>query len=79
MIIGEFSLVPTVLEVEIYFNQKGFEFSDAKLFFEIYESHDWKGSKGSQVKNWRAKALEWMWQKQKESSYQRSKSKLDIV
>ncbi|HXH99318.1 MAG TPA: hypothetical protein VNI52_03550 [Sphingobacteriaceae bacterium] len=67
---------PSFIQIAIYFDQKGFEANDAEEFFKEYDDRSWKGLKGIPVKNWRAKALDWMWQKQKASGYLRSRSKL---
>ncbi len=67
---------PTILEVQIYFNQKGFEKEDAEAFFTDLKKRKWLNSKGKPIKNWRAKATERMWLKQKDNSYLRSKAKL---
>ena len=70
------SAKPSISQITIYFDQKGFEAKEVEDFFNEYNSRNWKGSKGIPVKNWRAKALDWMWQKQKTNPYLRSKAKL---
>ncbi|MGB4398910.1 MAG: hypothetical protein WBJ10_06035 [Daejeonella sp.] len=69
---------PTIHQATIYFIQKGFEAIDAEQFFREYSNRNWKGSKGIPVKNWRAKALDWMWQRQRICPYLRTKAKLFI-
>lgn len=71
--------IPSFLEVEIFFDQKGFKAKDAIAFFDDYSERNWKGRRGVLVKNWRAKALDWMWQRQRTRPYLRSKSKLMIL
>lgn len=70
--------IPTLIQVTIFFDQKGFGDQDAEAFFNEYSDRSWKGKKGILVKNWRAKALDWMWRRQKKWAYLRSKSKLMI-
>jgi hypothetical protein len=65
---------PNLREIEIYFIQKGFEREDAKSFFTEFEKENWQNSKGKPLLNWRAKANERMWQKQRNNSYLRSKA-----
>lgn len=67
---------PSIHQTTIYFNQKGFESKDAEEFFKEYETRNWTGSKGIAVKSWRAKALDWMWQRQRTHPYLRSKARL---
>lgn len=70
------SVTPLFVQVKIYFDQKGFEIEEAQQFFNEYSERDWKGKRGVPVKSWRAKALDWMWQKQKGKPYLRSRAKL---
>lgn len=70
--------IPTLIQVTIFFDQKGFGCKEAETFFNEYSIRDWKGKRGILVKNWRAKALDWMWKRQKNLAYLRSKSKLMI-
>ncbi len=67
---------PTILEVQIYFDQKGFEKEDALAFFTYFKKRKWLNLKGKPIKNWRAKATERMWLKQRDNPYLRSKAKL---
>ena len=67
---------PSIREATIYFIQKGFEANDAEQFYSEYSERNWTGSKSVPVKNWRAKALDWMWQRQRLRPYLRSKAKL---
>jgi len=71
--------VPTLIQVYIFFDQKGFGSKEAEAFFNEYSIRNWKGRRGIMVKNWRAKALDWMWKRQKNLAYLRSKSKLIIL
>lgn len=71
--------IPTLFEVIVFFDQKGFEVKFAENFFYEYSKRNWKGKRGVQVKNWRAKALDWMWQRQRTRPYLYSKSKLMIL
>lgn len=68
--------IPTLTEVQIYFNQKGFEKKDAEEFFNYFKKKKWLTLKGKPIKNWRVKATERMWLKQKDNPYLRSKAKL---
>lgn len=72
------NLIPSFLQINIFFDQKGFELQYAKAFFDEYNSREWKGRRGIIVKNWRAKALDWMWRLQKDRPYLRTKAKLLI-
>ncbi|MBU1372643.1 MAG: hypothetical protein KKG25_08305 [Bacteroidetes bacterium] len=67
---------PTMKEVIIYFNQKGFENEDTELFFKEFNKKNWQNSKGRPLNNWRAKANDRMWKKQKNNPYLRSKGTL---
>lgn len=67
---------PSIHQATIYFIQKGFEVKDAEQFYKEYSIRNWTGSKGIPVKNWRAKALDWMWQRQRTRPYLRTKAKL---
>ncbi|HTN19782.1 MAG TPA: hypothetical protein VL125_04870 [Pelobium sp.] len=64
------------MEVQIYFIQKGFEKEDAETFFKEFKKRQWLNKKGKSLMNWRAKASERMWVKQKDNPYLRSKAKL---
>ena len=68
--------IPTFIEVQIYFNQKGFEMEDAEEFFKEFKKRKFLNKKSEPIKNWRAKASERMWLKQKYNPYLRSKAKL---
>jgi len=46
---------PTLLDVETYFTENGFDKQLAKRAFDYYDVANWKDSKGNQVKNWRQK------------------------
>jgi mannosyltransferase OCH1-like enzyme len=61
--------------VQIYFDQKGFSEAEAHRFFDHYDQRSWTTKTGAAVKNWKAAALEWIWQVLQSSSYQRGKSK----
>lgn len=68
--------IPTLIEVQIYFSQKGFEKEDAEKFFHEFKKRKWLNLKGKPIQNWRARASEQMWLKQKDNPYLRSKAKL---
>lgn len=68
--------IPSLSEALIFFDQKGFGVKDSKAFFTEYSERNWRGKKGISVKNWRAKALDWMWQRQKIHPYLRTRVKL---
>ena len=72
------NLIPTPSQVQIYFDQKGFNEEEANRFYQFFDLSKWVGKKGAPIKNWRTKALEWMWQIQKNHPYQRSKAKMII-
>lgn len=72
------SHIPSFLEITIFFDQKGFELKYAQTFFDEYSGRKWTGRRGIPVKNWRAKALDWMWRLQKNRPYLRTKVKLMI-
>lgn len=59
------SFKPTIKEVIIYFDQKGFEELEAVLFHKEFEKKKWLNSRGKFFKNWSAKANERMWQNRK--------------
>lgn len=46
---------PTILEVQTYFIENGFNKELAKRAFDYYDVANWKDSKGNQVKNWKQK------------------------
>lgn len=54
--------LPTVYEVEKYFNENGYTIESARKFFKYYETSRgekgrvWKDSSGKTVKNWKQKA-----------------------
>jgi hypothetical protein len=48
---------PTIDEVVDYFKERGYSESAAQKFYDYYSSAEWKDSKGSQVKNWKQKAV----------------------
>lgn len=54
--------IPTLIEVEKYFNQNGYTIESARKFFKYYETSRgekgrvWKDSSGKTVKNWKQKA-----------------------
>jgi hypothetical protein len=70
------SSIPSLSQITIFFDQKGFELKDAEAFFTEYSARQWRGRRGVMVKNWRAKALDWMWRLQKDRPYLRTKQKL---
>jgi len=70
--------IPSFLEITIFFDQKGFELKYAEIFFDEYSGRKWTGRRGIAVKNWRAKALDWMWRLQKDRPYLRTKAKLMV-
>ncbi|MET4082981.1 hypothetical protein ABIB40_002948 [Pedobacter sp. UYP30] len=67
---------PSFFQINIFFDQKGFDLKDAKAFYDEYSGRGWRGRRGITVKNWRAKALDWMWRLQKDRPYLRAKEKL---
>ena len=69
-------LIPTPFQVDIYFDQKGFYEAEANSFYIFYNSRNWVGKKSFLIMKWRVKALEWMWNLQKNHPYQRSKGKI---
>lgn len=73
---NQIAISPTLREVKIYFGQKGFEEEDAESFFKEFQKKNWQNSKGKPLMNWRAKACERMWRKQKDNPYLRSKQTL---
>lgn len=48
---------PSLLEVEIFFKEKGFGIDIAKKAFEYYATGDWKDSRGNKVINWKQKMI----------------------
>jgi hypothetical protein len=51
------SLSPTIDEVVLFFQSKGYKVDAAKKFWSYYDSADWKDSNGKLVKNWKQKAI----------------------
>ena len=47
--------------VLIFFDQAGFTESEARQFFQHYESSNWCSPKGTPIKSWKTKAQEWIW------------------
>ena len=72
------NFIPTHSQVRIYFDQKGFNEAEANSFYDFFDLSKWVGKKGAPIKNWRTKALEWMWKLQENHPYQRSKAKMII-
>ncbi|SEN04654.1 hypothetical protein SAMN05192574_102287 [Mucilaginibacter gossypiicola] len=55
--------VPPAREhVLVFFDQAGFEETEAYSFFYHYEELQWKGLKGGLIRNWKTKANEWIWE-----------------
>ena len=50
-------IAPTLLEVETYFQEKGYSKDSANSMFNYYDCANWKDSKGNSVKSWKQKAL----------------------
>ena len=48
---------PIILEVEQYFEEKGYKKESANRFFDFYSCNNWKDSNGKQVMNWKQKAI----------------------
>jgi hypothetical protein len=64
---------PTLLEVQTYFTENGFNKELAKRAFDYYDVANWKDSKGSQVKNWKQK-MRGVWFKEENKEQQFSKN-----
>jgi len=64
---------PTLLEVQTYFIENGFNKDLAKRAFDYYDVANWKDSKGNQVKNWKQK-LRGVWLKEENKEQQFSKN-----
>ncbi|RYY72255.1 MAG: hypothetical protein EOO13_00045 [Chitinophagaceae bacterium] len=54
------SVPPSLSSIEIYFDQKGV-LEIAVIFFDEYESRQWKSETGQLVKNWKVCAAEWIY------------------
>ena len=48
---------PVFEDVKKYFLENGYSLESAAKFFNYYRESNWKDSKGSQVKNWKQKAI----------------------
>jgi hypothetical protein len=46
---------PTILEVEVYFTENGYNKQSGTKAFNYYDIADWKDSNGKQVRNWKQK------------------------
>jgi hypothetical protein len=64
---------PTLLEVQTYFIENGFNKDLAKRAFDYYDVANWKDSKGNQVKNWKQK-MRGVWLKEENKEQQFSKN-----
>jgi len=51
------SLSPTIEEVVLFFQSKGYKVEAAKKFWSYYDAAEWKDSNGKLVKNWKQKAI----------------------
>ncbi len=51
---------PPLDHIIIYFQQKGFEETEAQRFFNYYESNGWMVGGRSKMKDWKAAARNWM-------------------
>jgi hypothetical protein len=51
------SLSPTIDEVVLFFQSKGYKVEAANKFWNYYDSAEWKDSNGKPVKNWKQKAI----------------------
>jgi hypothetical protein len=52
---GKGFIPPTLIEVQDYFQEKGYKLESATKAFNYYDSANWIDSKGSKVKNWKQK------------------------
>jgi hypothetical protein len=53
---------PDRSHILIFFDQAGFEKTEAIRFFQHYQTTGWKGHKGNPISNWKTKANEWIWE-----------------
>ncbi len=52
--------VPPLEHIKIYFQQKGYDKTEAERFFNYYESNGWMVGGRSKMKDWKAAARNWM-------------------
>jgi len=64
---------PVLAHVLIFFDQAGFHETEARRFYNHYESRDWSGLKGRQIRNWKTKAQEWLWEIKQRNPHLRMK------
>lgn len=70
---GKGTDVPPLLKfVIIFFNQKKETIEEANSFYAFYHSNGWTTIKGTQVRNWKTKANEWIWDKYHERNFKRA-------
>lgn len=48
---------PTILEVEEYFKENGYNNQSAQKMFRMYDVANWADTKGNKIKNWKQKAI----------------------
>jgi len=53
-------LPPTIHEVKMYFEQKGFPPLEAEHFFLLHSARGWRTRKGKVIRNWRIVAYQWI-------------------
>ena len=52
--------VPTLYEVELYFNELDFRSEEVNQFYSLYESKDWKLCNDQPMKCWKSAARNWI-------------------
>ena len=52
--------VPMLNEVEMYFNEHGFQFEEAGEFFSLYQTKNWKLANNKPMKCWKSAARGWI-------------------
>ncbi|WP_316828585.1 hypothetical protein [Pedobacter miscanthi] len=54
---------PLQKHVVIWFSHNGADVSIALNFYSLYESIQWKNSRGNIIGNWKVHAWKWLWDK----------------
>lgn len=65
---------PISAHVKIYFSQKGMTEAEADAFFNEYHKRHWKSAQGTPVKNWKAMASDWIFDKKQYKRLRQRKS-----
>jgi len=57
------AIPPTLEIVLIFFLQRNESENEANVFFDFYAENGWTNIRGSNVRDWKVKAIDWIWKK----------------